>query len=267
MNHLKTRKPFQFIPGNQALLPEADRDGGGIPRTTPVSPGAVVLPEAGVSAGADVNQNGFVYPNEDAYQRLLQLAAGRSTFRYNPKSDPVMRAYTQAYRREGERATANALAQTAAATGGVPSSYAVGAAQQAGAYYASQLADKFPELEQQAYNRYLNERAATIQGLEALGADRADAYNKYLKEQEMTLLKQQQEQELAALKQQQEQLAAQEAAKLALGVDGLSEDEAQYIIDNYTEGGKVTNPYIWNQLLVQYSEEQLAARGITYAGG
>lgn len=187
---------------------------------------------------------GFHYQHEDAYQRLLRQAAGQSAFRYNPSSDPVMQAYTRAYRREGERATANALAQAAAATGGIPSSYAVGAAQQAGAYYASLLADKFPELEQQAYNRYLNERAASLQGLNALSADREDAYSKY----------------------QAEQKARQELERLALGTDGLSADEAQYIIDNYTEGGKVTNPYIWQDLLSQHSEEQLAARGITYAG-
>lgn len=187
---------------------------------------------------------GFQYQHEDAYQRLLRQAAGQSAFRYNPSSDPVMQAYTRAYRREGERATADALAKAAAATGGIPSSYAVGAAQQAGAYYASQMADKFPELEQQAYNRYLNERAASLQRLNALSADREDAYSKY----------------------QAEQKARQELERLALGTDGLSADEAQYIIDNYTEGGKVTNPYIWQDLLSQHSEEQLAARGITYAG-
>lgn len=206
--------------------PATDGGSGGQPPVAPEVPG------------------GFQYAHEDAYQRLLRQAAGQSAFRYNPSSDPVMQAYTRAYRREGERATANALAQAAAATGGIPSSYAVGAAQQAGAYYASLLADKFPELEQQAYNRYLNERAASLQGLNALSADREDAYSKY----------------------QAEQKARQELERLALGTDGLSADEAQYIIDNYTEGGKVTNPYIWQDLLSQHSEEQLAAMGITYAG-
>lgn len=217
-------------------------DGTGIPMAAPPTP--PVDPGGGVETGSTGTAGGFQYAHEDAYQRLLRQAAGQSAFRYNPNSDPVMQAYTRAYRREGERATANALAQAAAATGGIPSSYAVGAAQQAGAYYASLLADKFPELEQQAYNRYLNERAATLQGLEALSADREDAYSKY----------------------QAEQKARQELERLALGTDGLSADEAQYIIDNYTEGGKVTNPYIWQDLLSQHSEEQLAAMGITYAG-
>ena len=272
MNHLKSRKLFQYpqvnpiVPGNQPLVPEADRDSGGIPRTTPVSSGAVVMPEAGVSAGADVNKNGFVYSNEDAYQRLLQQAASPGAFRYNPNSQ-VARNYADIYRREGNRATANALAQAAAATGGVPSSYAVGAAQQAGAYYASQLADKQAELEQQAYNRYLNERAASLQGLEALGADRADAYNKYLKEQELAMLKQQQEQELAVLKQQQEQLAAQEAAKLQLdNSTGVSQATIKYVSEKTNGTMQITDPYWWEELLADNTEEQLKAAGITYTG-
>ena len=42
-------------------------------------------------------------------------------------------------------------------TGGMPSTAAVTAARQAGGYYAAQLADKLPELYQQAYQRYLQE--------------------------------------------------------------------------------------------------------------
>lgn len=191
---------------------------------------------------------GFHYQHEDAYQRLLRQAAGQSAFRYNPSSDPVMQAYTRAYRREGERATANALAQAAAATGGIPSSYAVGAAQQAGAYYASLLADKFPELEQQAYNRYLNERAASLQGLNALSADREDAYNKYLRQQAM------------------EQQAAQEAAQLSL-TSGEVDADTKADIEKAFGSLTVTDAGYWQTLLRYYSEEQLAASGITYAGG
>lgn len=192
---------------------------------------------------------GFQYPHEDAYQRLLRQAAGQSAFRYNPSSDPVMQAYTRAYRREGERATANALAQAAAATGGIPSSYAVGAAQQAGAYYASQMADKFPELEQQAYQRYLNERAATLQGLEALSADREDAYSKYLKQQAM------------------EQQAAQDDAKQQLdNSTGVSQATKDYVSQNTNGTMQVTDPYWWAVLLEENTEEQLKAAGITYTG-
>lgn len=187
---------------------------------------------------------GFQYQHEDAYQRLLWEAAGQSAFRYNPNSDPVMQAYTRAYRREGERATADALAKAAAATGGIPSSYAVGAAQQAGAYYASQMADKFPELEQQAYNRYLNERAASLQRLNALSADREDAYSKYLKQQAME----------------------QQAAQLSL-TSGEVDADTKADIEKAFGSLTVTDAGYWQTLLRYYSEEQLAASGITYAGG
>lgn len=211
--------------------PATDGGSGGNPPVAPEVPG------------------GFQYAHEDAYQRLLRQAAGQSAFRYNPSSDPVMQAYTRAYRREGERATANALAQAAAATGGIPSSYAVGAAQQAGAYYASLLADKFPELEQQAYNRYLNERAASLQGLNALSADREDAYSKYLKQQAMELQ------------------AQQDAAKLSLdSTTGVSQAIIQKVRDMTNGSMQITTPYEWEVLLEDYTEDQLRAAGITYAG-
>ena len=141
------------------------------------------------------------------------------------------------------------LAKAAAATGGIPSSYAVGAAQQAGAYYASLLADKFPELEQQAYNRYLNERAASLQGMNALSADREDAYSKYLKQQAM------------------EQQAAQEAAKLALTSGNTIGDAFLAWLSKAYPDGKVTDQGAWNELLQDFTEEQLKAAGYTYAGG
>ena len=71
------------------------------------------------------------------------------------------------------------MGQAAAASGGLPSSYAMTAAQQAGNYYAAQMADKIPELEQMAYARYQNEYAMRQAALDALmGAEAAD-YAKY----------------------------------------------------------------------------------------
>lgn len=67
-------------------------------------------------------------------------------FDYDPEQDPRMAAYRKTYLREAERAREDAMAKAAAMTGGVPSSYAVGAADQAGNYFVSQLTDKIPEL-------------------------------------------------------------------------------------------------------------------------
>ena len=224
-------------------------EGGGAAPVVNQQPQLVVDTGSGGQSGNVGMAGGFQYQHEDAYQRLLRQAAGQGNFRYNPSDDAAMRAYTRAYRREGDRATANALAKAAAATGGIPSSYAVGAAQQAGAYYASQMADKFPELEQQAYQRYLNERAATLQGLEALSADREDAYSKYLKQQAM------------------EQQAAQDDAKQQLdNSTGVSQATKDYVSQNTNGTMQVTDPYWWAVLLEENTEEQLKAAGITYTG-
>lgn len=99
----------------------------------------------------------------------------KPSFSYDVESDPVYSAYKKQYLREGDRAMKNALGAASAATGGIPSSYAVTAASQAGDYYASQLSDKVPELYQQAYNRYLND-------LSQWNADRSFGYGQYMDE-------------------------------------------------------------------------------------
>lgn len=77
-------------------------------------------------------------------------------FKYDPASDPLYSDYKKSYLREGSRAAANALAQSAAATGGMPSSYAELAAQQAANYYAGKLADAIPTLRAQALDEWNN---------------------------------------------------------------------------------------------------------------
>ena len=92
------------------------------------------------------------YTNE--YQRLLDREKTQQDFSFDPFQDPRYIAYKKAYNREGDRASANALAQSAAATGGRPSSYAQTAAQQANNYYAAKLADIIPTLYGQALDEY-----------------------------------------------------------------------------------------------------------------
>lgn len=113
-------------------------------------------------------------------QGLLNQVVNREEFSYNPDTDPLASAYKKQYAREGQRATQDTLGAAAAATGGLPSSYAVSAAGQAGNYYASQMADKIPELYQLAYNKYVSDRSMKLSDLGAVqSAEQAD-YNKYL---------------------------------------------------------------------------------------
>jgi len=87
----------------------------------------------------------------------LNKLLNRDPFAYNVETDPLYAAYRKQYNREGQRASANALGQAASATGGIPSSYANTASEQAGHYYSSQLTDKIPELYKLAYDQYLQE--------------------------------------------------------------------------------------------------------------
>lgn len=107
-------------------------------------------------------------PTAAARERALFELRNRGAFSWSPDTDPLFPTYKKQFLREGDRATANALAQASAATGGRPSSYAVTAASQAGDYYASQLNDIIPTLHQQAYNRWVQDYDMDLQNLQAL---------------------------------------------------------------------------------------------------
>lgn len=108
---------------------------------------------AAIEAAAEKWQGSEYQPKRDEALRRAE----NMQWNYDPNADPVWQALQKQYRREGDRATREALGQAAAMTGGVPSSYAVTAASQAGDYYAAQLSDRLPQVYQDAYNRYLQE--------------------------------------------------------------------------------------------------------------
>jgi len=119
---------------------------------------------------------------DDQIQQMLQELVKRPQFSYDAATDPLYAQYRKQYAREGKRATQDAMAAAAAATGGLPSSYAVNAAAQAGQYYSSQMTDKIPELYQLAYNKYLADYNLALSNLGAVqGAEQSD-YAKYLTE-------------------------------------------------------------------------------------
>lgn len=113
-------------------------------------------------------------------QELLDAALNRDPFSWSKETDPQYGSYKKTYLREGERATANALAQASAASGGRPSSFAVNAATQAGDYYATKLSDVIPTLYQQAYERYLKDYQMKLSDLEAVNNQEQLDYAKYL---------------------------------------------------------------------------------------
>lgn len=64
----------------------------------------------------------FSYDGQDDYQALLDSIVNQQPFSYDLQSDPSWGSYKKAYMREGDRASANALAQASAASGGRASS-------------------------------------------------------------------------------------------------------------------------------------------------
>lgn len=106
----------------------------------------------------------YVNQYADEQQRLISALEG--DFSLETHAAPLWQDYRKSYLREGQRAYENALGDAAANTGGVASTAAVTAAQQARNYYNAAAADKRAELYQQAYENYL---AARGQAVEELG--------------------------------------------------------------------------------------------------
>lgn len=88
---------------------------------------------------------------------ITQKLADRGPFAYDYKSDPSYQAYAEQYAYDGERAMRDTLAQVAARTGGLASSYATSAAQQSYNDYMKRLNEQIPTLEKLAYERWANQ--------------------------------------------------------------------------------------------------------------
>lgn len=219
----------------------------------------------------------FTYSRENEYQAALSEAANPGSFTYNAESDPVAAAYKKAYLREGDRAAEDTLAKVSAATGGRPSSYAVAASQQAQNYYNAQLADKLPELEGNAYQRYLQEIAKEQGVLSLLENDRENEYSKWLQDYS---IRQVQEQEALAREEAAAKLMAQggDFSRLA-AIYGLTDAEVAVLKGDYEAAqadkvvealktkypdGTVGSELEWELLKAQYGEDVLREAGLSF---
>ena len=101
----------------------------------------------------DPNYGRDNYGGSERTQALTAQLDNLQNGGYDYTKDPQYQAYRKQYLREGQRAMQDTMAQAAAMTGGRPSSYALGAGQQAFNNYAAMSADKVPELFQQQYER------------------------------------------------------------------------------------------------------------------
>ncbi len=121
----------------------------------------------------------YVSRNDRDMRKIRNEILNRDPFTYDAETDPRFAQYKKQYTREGRRATEDTMGIAAAMTGGIPSSYAMTAAAQAGNQYAAALSDKIPELYEAAYNQYMNEHAMKIQDLDVLRALEESDYQKH----------------------------------------------------------------------------------------
>lgn len=109
---------------------------------------------------------------QDQINSMVDAILNREKFSYDYNQDPLYQQYAEAYTRNGRQAMNDTLAQMAARTGGLASSYAGTASQQAYNRYMDALNDKIPELQQLAYSMYMDEgntmrnNLGMVQGLE-----------------------------------------------------------------------------------------------------
>ena len=111
-----------------------------------------------------LGESSYNYDRSGQISAKLDALLNRTPFSYDAASDPLYQQYRKQYTREADRSAEDVLGKTAVMTGGMPSTAAVAASQQASDYQMSQMTDKIPELQQLAYNMYQN----------GLNADRAD---------------------------------------------------------------------------------------------
>lgn len=114
-------------------------------------------PEGMLPSPSKTEKPVYSSPYSGRVTELLDAISGYKPFSYDMEADPLYKQYRKQYLREGKRAVEDTMGSFAGMTGGIPSSYAVTAAAQAGNYYNSQLNDRIPELYQLAYDRYRND--------------------------------------------------------------------------------------------------------------
>ena len=119
---------------------------------------------------------------QNPYQKQLDQLVSHylgSSFSYNQSRDPAAQAYRENYIQNGQRAMQDTMAQAAARTGGLASSYATQAGQQAYNSYMSDLNAQLAGLRQQAIDNYLSDQALQQNRINTVASLGQQAENSY----------------------------------------------------------------------------------------
>ena len=159
----------------------------------------------------------YTYGKQNEYQAALDAVLNNPAFSYTIANDPQYASLRKSYMREGQRANEDALAKASAGSMGIPSSYAIRQAADAGNAYNEQLMSAIPGLQENAYGRYLNDFQNRVGTLGQLSADRETDYNQWLQNYQLDQkVKQQNFDNAVALYQITRQLTPEIAAVLGI---------------------------------------------------
>lgn len=157
------------------------------------------LPDlTGVGTGSSAAGEGqgmvpdYSYGKQNSYQAALDAVLGNPQFQWTMTEDPSYGALRKSYMREGQRASEDALARASAGSMGIPSSYAIRQAADAGNAYNEQLMNGAMGLQENAYGRYLTDFNNRLSTLGQLGEDRQMDYNQWLQNYQLDQKVQQQ---------------------------------------------------------------------------
>lgn len=127
-----------------------------------------------------LGDSSYNYDQSGQISAKLDALLNRTPFSYDAASDPLYQQYRKQYTREADRSAEDVLGKTAVMTGGMPSTAAVAASQQASDYQMSQMTDKIPELQQLAYSMYQDKLSGDRADLNTLIGIEDNNYNRWL---------------------------------------------------------------------------------------
>lgn len=127
-----------------------------------------------------LGDSNYNYDQSGQISAKLDALLNRTPFSYDAASDPLYQQYRKQYTREADRSAEDVLGKAAVMTGGMPSTAAVAASQQASDYQMSQMTDKIPELQQLAYSMYQDKLSGDRADLNTLVGIEDNNYNRWL---------------------------------------------------------------------------------------
>ena len=127
-----------------------------------------------------LGDSNYNYDQSGQISAKLDALLNRTPFSYDAASDPLYQQYRKQYTRQADRSAEDVLGKAAVMTGGMPSTAAVAASQQASDYQMSQMTDKIPELQQLAYSMYQDKLSGDRADLNTLIGIEDNNYNRWL---------------------------------------------------------------------------------------